>query len=338
MGVAGDVAADVPTSQYNFVREKAAISELLRVMFMTQPNKLVKWHTSNDDPFSAFFLLLDTNVEVVRLDALKLLCMLFEQNTKYKTAFTKIKGFDIMVALLSRRGRLSLACAETLLRFSVGLYKCDSNSQLADKKLGGEEDQIDYSRFILVHPEAVYVVLRLLSETPMPPTAGAGQGGSALHVHVIQQVQLIISLLRLPCSVFYRLMSYFLALQLDLLCEKVENIDRLLQESDWWRESRYYLLAIRFHGPVPDSVLDGQWEASMVSFFEPDLLCFHEAIRSLACHFQFLSDFQATAPSGPATDGAPSSATQSFSMAYNFAAGSSVASLLAPLLGLYTVT
>jgi hypothetical protein len=73
------------------------------------------------------------------------------------------------------------------------LYKCDSNSQLADKKLGGEEDQIDYSRFILVHPEAVYVVFRLLSETPMTSTAGAGQGGSALHVHVIQQVQLLLS-------------------------------------------------------------------------------------------------------------------------------------------------
>jgi hypothetical protein len=70
-------------------------------------------------------------------------------------------------------------------------------------------------------------------------------------------------------------------------------MDRLLQESDWWRESRHYLLAVRFHGPVPDSVLDGQWEASTVPFFVPyAFVCTHEAIKSSSVVFNFCEFFR----------------------------------------------
>jgi hypothetical protein len=326
--------------QYAFVREKIAVSELLRVMFMTRPDMLLKWHAhmsspaaytlllprpasmtspsnassssssakstperashatsassavsasaaalaalSSVQPFAGFFLLLDSRVEVIRLDCLKLLCMLLGlDGGKLKPAFIKCGGFEIVEAILSKhyggggassfasssafailshqhhchQSPPSLILCETLLRLAVSMYRCDASSQLADKKLGGEEDQVDYSRHTLVHPEALCVLLRLLGAYgPMHTSPSAAHGGSSLHVHVVQQLDL-------------------------MLCERPENMARAWEPAAGGAASagpggasafdilpllRGYLLAVRFGSGsggarVPDSVwLEGR--------------------------------------------------------------------------------
>ena len=56
-GVGSEIlpSSNVPTTpMYAFVREKTAISELLRVMWMSRPEMLTEWH---QDGFTRLFLL-----------------------------------------------------------------------------------------------------------------------------------------------------------------------------------------------------------------------------------------------------------------------------------------
>ncbi len=43
----------------------------------------------------------------------------------------------------------NLIVSVTDLIFQVGVYVCDANSGIADKKFGGDEDKIDYSKWDL---------------------------------------------------------------------------------------------------------------------------------------------------------------------------------------------
>ena len=67
----------------------------------------------------------------VRVDCLKLVCMLLETGDgRYRHAFVskvgRVGGFTILSLLLPRCAPLSFFVGETLLRVSVGLYKVRS--------------------------------------------------------------------------------------------------------------------------------------------------------------------------------------------------------------------
>ena len=142
--------------------------------------------------------------------------MMIEFSSKYKSLLIFSNGYEMLSSILIKYGPLSLAVGETLLRVGISYYKCDINSTLVDKKLGGEEDKVDYSKHLITNPECFQVIFYLLKYTPLPVTNN--NLNANIHIVMIGHI--------------------------DLLCEKTENMDKLLDHADFWNWIHDYWLKV----------------------------------------------------------------------------------------------